>query len=76
MQYGDMNIVVQELERYLGFNPANENVTTPFLPELNLADTLMAGKELAVNQRDDYFICGTRYTLSLWLSVSADPIFC
>jgi len=64
------------LERYLGFNPANENVTTPFLPELNLADTLMAGKELAVNQRDDYFICGTRYTLSLWLSVSADPIFC
>ncbi|CAK9212424.1 unnamed protein product [Sphagnum troendelagicum] len=52
MQYGDMNIVVQELERYLGFNPANENVTTPFLPELNLADTLMAGKELAVNQRD------------------------
>lgn len=76
MQYGDMNIVVQELERYLGFNPANENVTTPFLPELNLADTLMAGKELAVNQRDDYFICGTRYTLSLWLSVSADLIFC
>jgi len=23
-----------------------------------------------------YFICGTRYTLSLWLSVSADLIFC
>ncbi len=67
MQYGDMNIVVQELEQYLGFNPANENVTTPFLPELNLADTLMAGKELAVNQRDADL-------LHLWHKVHSFPL--
>lgn len=34
MQYGDINIDVEELERYLGFDPANENVTKPELPEL------------------------------------------
>jgi legumain len=34
MQYGDINIDVEELERYLGFDPANENVTKPDLPEL------------------------------------------
>jgi legumain len=67
MQYGDINIVVQELERYLGFDPANENVTTPFLPELNLADTLMAGKELAVNQRDADL-------LHLWHKVHSFPL--
>lgn len=33
MQYGDININVEELERYLGFDPANENVTKPVLPE-------------------------------------------
>jgi legumain len=52
MQYGDINIDVEEMERYLGFDPANENVTKPVLPGLNLASTLMAGKESAVNQRD------------------------
>jgi legumain len=34
MQYGDIHIDVEELERYLGFDPANENVTKPDLPEL------------------------------------------
>jgi legumain len=52
MQYGDINIDVEEMERYLGFDPANENVTKPVLPGANLASTLMAGKESAVNQRD------------------------
>jgi legumain len=52
MQYGDTNQVIEEIERYLGYDPANENVTRPVLPKVNLADTLMAGKELAVNQRD------------------------
>jgi legumain len=52
MQYGDTNKVIEEMERYLGYDPANENVTRPVLPKVNLADTLMAGKELAVNQRD------------------------
>ncbi|KAH8944344.1 hypothetical protein BDL97_13G105000 [Sphagnum fallax] len=52
MQYGDINIDVEEMERYLGFDPANENVTKPVLPGVNLASTLMAGKESAVNQRD------------------------
>jgi legumain len=52
MQYGDTNKVIEEIERYLGYDPANENVTRPVLPKVNLADTLMAGKELAVNQRD------------------------
>ncbi|KAG0554834.1 hypothetical protein KC19_12G123300 [Ceratodon purpureus] len=33
MQYGDIHIDVEELERYLGFDPANENVTKPELPE-------------------------------------------
>jgi legumain len=33
MQYGDTKIDVEELERYLGFDPANENVTKPELPE-------------------------------------------
>lgn len=33
MQYGDMHIDVEEMERYLGFDPANENVTKPELPE-------------------------------------------
>ncbi|CAM6028602.1 unnamed protein product [Sphagnum balticum] len=52
MQYGDTNKVIEEMERYLGYDPANENVTKPVLPKVNSADTLMAGKELAVNQRD------------------------
>ncbi len=52
MQYGDINIDVEEMEQYLGFDPANENVTKPVLPGVNLASTLMAGKESAVNQRD------------------------
>ena len=34
MQYGDTKIDVEELERYLGFDPVNENVTKPELPEL------------------------------------------
>ena len=34
MQYGDIRIDVEELERYLGFDPANENVTKPELPEI------------------------------------------
>lgn len=33
MQYGDIKINVEELERYLGFDPANENVTKPVLPQ-------------------------------------------
>jgi legumain len=33
MQYGDIHIDVEELELYLGFDPANENVTKPELPE-------------------------------------------
>jgi legumain len=33
MQYGDIKIDVEELERYLGFDPANENVTKPELPQ-------------------------------------------
>ncbi|XP_024382719.1 vacuolar-processing enzyme isoform X2 [Physcomitrium patens] len=35
MQYGDLKIDVEELERYLGFDPANENVTKPGLSELS-----------------------------------------
>jgi len=34
MQYGDIKIDVEELERFLGFDPTNENVTKPELPEL------------------------------------------
>lgn len=34
MQYGDLRIDVEELECFLGFDPANENVTKPALPEL------------------------------------------
>lgn len=33
MQYGDIKINVEELETYLGFDPSNENVTKPELPE-------------------------------------------
>jgi legumain len=33
MQYGDIKINVEELETYLGFDPSNENVTKPVLPE-------------------------------------------
>ncbi len=52
MQYGDTNKVIEEMDRYLSYDPANENGTKPVLPKVNLAHTLMAGKELAVNQRD------------------------
>ncbi|CAK9882944.1 unnamed protein product [Sphagnum jensenii] len=52
MQYGDINIDIEEMEQYLGFDPANENVTKHVLPRVNLASTLMAGKEFAVNQHD------------------------
>jgi len=52
MQYGDINIDIEEMEQYLGFDPANENVTKHVLPRGNLASTLMAGKEFAVNQHD------------------------
>jgi len=34
MQYGDLRIDVEELERFLGFDPANENVTKPDLPKI------------------------------------------
>lgn len=33
MQYGDIQIDVEEMERFLGFDPTNENVTKPELPE-------------------------------------------
>jgi legumain len=33
MQYGDVEIEAEELEQYLGFDPANENVTKPGLSE-------------------------------------------
>jgi len=52
MQYGDINIDIEEMEQYLGFDPANENVTKHVLRRVNLASTLMAGKEFAVNQHD------------------------
>jgi legumain len=43
MQYGDIKINVEELERYLGFDPANENVTKPVLPQF------LASNELTTN---------------------------
>jgi legumain len=39
MQYGDVKLDVEELERYFGYDPANENVTKPELPEFLSAHT-------------------------------------
>ncbi|XP_024364237.1 vacuolar-processing enzyme gamma-isozyme [Physcomitrium patens] len=39
MQYGDVKLDVEELARYLGYDPANENVTKPELPEFLSAHT-------------------------------------
>lgn len=33
MQYGDVKIDAEKVEVYLGFDPANENVTKPEIPE-------------------------------------------
>lgn len=39
MQYGDLRIDVEELECFLGFDPANENVTKPALSKLMSQNT-------------------------------------
>ena len=52
MEFGDLKINMEELDWYLGFNPANENVTGPILPRDNFANSLREPKELHVNQRD------------------------
>jgi legumain len=38
MQYGDVEIDAEQMEVYLGFDPANENVTKPELPEATSAN--------------------------------------
>ncbi|KAG0554538.1 hypothetical protein KC19_12G098600 [Ceratodon purpureus] len=38
MQYGDIKIDAEEMELYLGFDPANENVTKPELPQAALVN--------------------------------------
>lgn len=52
MQYGDVHIDVEEMELYLGFDPANENVTKPELPSLVSANSEKLGKEMHVLQRE------------------------
>lgn len=54
MQYGDAHINTEELELYLGFNPANENLSRPVISKETLVNSLEngGGLESAVNQRD------------------------
>lgn len=47
MQYGDVEIDAEKLEVYLGFDPANENVTEPEIPEYEVL-----GTSLHVPQRE------------------------
>jgi len=41
MQYGDVEIDAEKVELYLGFDPANENVTEPEVPETEVRGTSM-----------------------------------
>lgn len=41
MQYGDVKIEAEVMETYLGFDPANENVTKPELPKAAVRGTNM-----------------------------------
>lgn len=41
MQYGDVKIEAEVVEKYLGFDPANENVTKPELPKAAVRGTNM-----------------------------------
>jgi len=47
MQYGDVEIDAEKVELYLGFDPANENVTEPEVPE-----TEVRGMSMHVPQRE------------------------
>jgi len=52
LQFGDFGINVEELELYIGYDPKNENVSSPMLPRLELANSLEGPKDNGVNQRD------------------------
>lgn len=52
LQFGDIDINVEELELYLGYDPKNENVSSPILPRLELDNSLEGRKDIGVNQRD------------------------
>lgn len=52
MEFGDLNITTEELDWYLGFDPANENISGPIVPRDNLATSVGEPNERHVNQRD------------------------
>lgn len=52
LEFGDLKINTEELDWYLGFDPANENVTGPIVPRDNFANSLEDPKERHVLQRD------------------------
>ncbi|KAG0613884.1 hypothetical protein M758_6G136500 [Ceratodon purpureus] len=52
MEFGDLKINVKKVDQYLGYNPANENASSPILPRDDLSNSLEGVKERHVSQRD------------------------
>jgi legumain len=51
MEYGDLHLNVDQLSLYLGYDPANENVSFPAVPDWMYANQLEEGA-YGINQRD------------------------
>jgi legumain len=71
LEFGDLKINTEELDWYLGFDPANENVTGPIVPRDNFANSLGDPKERHVLQRDaDLVHYWHRVSSTVFFSVS------
>lgn len=52
MQYGDIKIDAEEMELYLGFDPANENATSPDLLEAAPSNAQVHNIGMHIPQRE------------------------
>jgi legumain len=62
MEYGDLINHGDQMSQYLGYDPANENVSFPAVPNWMMENNIQSGP-VAVNQRDADMV-------HLWTKVS------